>query len=214
MNERRSELYWHSGIRVVQRHHATAYSSACFEYDDILSCTPELARSHQSGGTSSNDDYIGGHGGCVTQQLFRIYPKRALVGFRSPELTEDVIKRNIAIVLSVVFMLVMSALGGLNGIDGLDDGGTILQRSVPIASVIYAACGLLAAVGVLLKRPWSFPMAILWALATTYTGSVASIAWAERGQPILISFVSAALLCIVICGLVLWGVRIAVREPP
>ena len=115
--------------------------------------------------------------------------------------------------LSVVLILVISALGGLNGIDGLTDDGTLLQRSVPIASVIYAACGFLAAVGVLLRRPWSLHMAILWALATTYTGSVASIAWAERGQPILMSFVMALLLCVVICGLIVWGVRIAVRAP-
>ena len=144
--------------------------------------------------------------------MFRIYPKTLRAGFRSPDQGGH-IKRNIIMALSVVFILVMSALGGLNGIDGLTDDGTLLQRSVPIASVIYAVCGLLAGVGVLLKRAWSFPMAILWALATTYTGSVASIAWAERGQPILMSFVMALLLCVVICGLVVWGVRIVVRTP-
>jgi hypothetical protein len=112
-----------------------------------------------------------------------------------------------------VFILVISALGGLNGLDGLSNDGTVLQRSVPIASVFYGVCGIMAAVGVLMKRAWSFPLAILWAVATTYTGSVASIAWAEQGQPVLMSFVTALFGCIVICGLVVWGVRIAIREP-
>ena len=110
-------------------------------------------------------------------------------------------------------MIAISVLGGMNGIDGLDDNGTALQRSVPIASIVYAVFGIMAGVGVLLKRAWGLPVAILWALATTYTGSVASIAWAEDGQPILMSFVMALLLCIVISGLVVWGVRIALRKP-
>ncbi len=116
--------------------------------------------------------------------------------------------------LAAAVMIAISVLGGMGGIDGLDDNGTLLQRSVPIVSIIYAACGIIAGVGVLMKRSWSYPVAILWAIATTYTGSVASIAWAENGQPILMSFVMAFLLCIVICGLAVWGVRIVVRAHP
>lgn len=123
------------------------------------------------------------------------------------------IKRKIIMFLSAAFMIAISVLGGTDGLDGLTSEGTALQRSVPIASVIYAACGIMAGVGVLLKRAWSFPLALLWALAVTYTGSVASIAWAESGQPILMTFVTALVGCIVICGLVVWGVRTVVAEP-
>jgi len=115
--------------------------------------------------------------------------------------------------LSAAVIIAIAILGGMNGIDSIGDDGTVLQRSVGIASLIYSACGLLAGVGVLMKRAWSFPVAILWALVTTYTGSVASIAWAERGQPIFASFITALILCVVICGLVVWGVRIAVTKP-
>lgn len=106
-------------------------------------------------------------------------------------------------------VLVISALGGMNGIDGISDDGTILQRSVPIGSLIYAVFGVAAGVGVLLRRRWSYPLTILWAIAITYTGTVASFAWADGDQPILAAAAGAFLLCVVICGLVVWGVGIA-----
>ena len=56
-----------------------------------------------------------------------------------------------------MFILVISALGGLNGLDGLSNDGTVLQRSVPIASVFYGVCGIMAAVGVLMKRGANIP---------------------------------------------------------
>jgi len=133
--------------------------------------------------------------------------------FQVTRIPEADIKRNIAMLLSAAFIIGISVLGGRDGIDGITDNGTALQRSVPIASVIYAACGIIAGVGVLLKRAWSFPLAILWAIAAAYTGSVASVAWAETGQPVLMAFAGALVGCIVICGLVLWGVRIAIRTP-
>lgn len=125
----------------------------------------------------------------------------------------DINKRNIAIIGSVVAILVMSALGGLNGLDGLSADGTLLQRSVPVASVIYAVLGLAAGLGVLLRHRWSFFVAILWGVVVTYTGTVASVAWAEGDQPVFASAAMAFALCVVICGLVIWGVHIATRTP-
>lgn len=119
--------------------------------------------------------------------------------------------RYIALIVAAGAMLILSALGGLNGIDGLDDDGTLLQRSVSIASVLYAAFGLAAGAGVLFRRRWSYPLAIVWAILVTYTGSVASVAWAEKGQPIFAPVVGAFLLCFVICGFVVWCVHIATR---
>jgi len=121
------------------------------------------------------------------------------------------IGRKIVMILSAAAVLVVSALGGLNAIGDLGDDGTPLQRSVAIASVIYAALGFAAGLGVLMRRRGSLKLAILWALVVTYTGTVASVAWAERGQPIVASLVGAFLICVLICGLVVWGVSIASR---
>ena len=120
--------------------------------------------------------------------------------------------RYIALIVAAGAMLILSALGGLNGIDGLDDDGTILQRSVSIASVLYAALGFAAGAGVLFRRRWSYALAILWAIAVTYTGTVASVAWAEQGQSILAPLAGAFLICVVVCGLVVWAVHIATRR--
>jgi hypothetical protein len=122
--------------------------------------------------------------------------------------------RRVALILSAGILLIFSALGGLNGIGELKNGGTPLQRSVPIASILYGALGLAAGAGVLFRRRWSFTVAILWALAITYTGTVASVAWAEPEQPIVASLVGAFLLCAVISGLIVWGVHAATRPTP
>jgi hypothetical protein len=114
--------------------------------------------------------------------------------------------------LSAAALIAISVLGGINGWDELPSDGTPLQRSVAIGSLIYAFLGIVAGVGVLLRKSWSFPMAILWAIATTYTGTVASVAWAERGQPIKASLIIAFIGCVVICGLVAWGAYVATRR--
>ena len=111
--------------------------------------------------------------------------------------------------LSAAIVTVISVLGGMNGIDGLPDEGTFFQKSVAVASIIYALLGIGAGVGVLLRKRWSLTLAILWGVVVTYTGTVASVAWAERGQPIMASLVLALLICVVVCGLVIWGVHIA-----
>ena len=115
-------------------------------------------------------------------------------------------------IVSAAAMLVLSVLGGWNGIDGITSEGTLLQRSVSVASVLYAILGIAASLGVLMRRRWSFPLAILWSIVVTYTGTVASVAWAEQGQPILAPLAGAFLLCVVICGLVVWCVHIATRR--
>ena len=125
---------------------------------------------------------------------------------------EGDIKRNIAMFLSAAALIAISILGGINGWDDLASEGTPLQKSVAIGNLIYAVLGLVAGVGVLLRKSWSFPMAILWAVATTYTGTAASVAWAERGQPIKASLITAFIGCTVICGLVVWGAYIATRR--
>lgn len=122
------------------------------------------------------------------------------------------IKRKIAMFLSAAALIAISILGGMNGWDDLSGDGTPLQKSVAIGTLIYAFLGFVAGVGVLLRRSWAFPMAILWAIATTYTGTAASVAWAEYRQPIRDSLIIAFIGCTVICGLVVWGVRIATRR--
>jgi len=122
------------------------------------------------------------------------------------------IARKIAMIVSAAAILIFSALGGLNGIDGITSDGTLLQRSVSVASVLYAVLGFAAGAGVLFRRRWSYPLAIFWAIVITYTGTVASVAWAEQGQPILASLAGAFLICVVISGLVVWFVHIATRR--
>src|SRR5215212_8813763 len=121
------------------------------------------------------------------------------------------IKLRIVAFLTAAALIAVSVLGGRDGLDGVSNDGNLLQKSVSAASLIYAVFGMAAGIGVLLRRRWGFPLAILWGLAATYAGSVATFAWREPGQPVLVSVVAALAGSLIICGLVVWGAHVATR---
>ena len=101
-------------------------------------------------------------------------------------------------------------LGAQNGIAAWTDGDaqTVLQHSVTVFSLIYGLLGIVAGVGVLLRRRWGYLLSIAWGVAITYTGGMASHAYGET-TPLVTAV--AALATAVIAGFVIWLANLATR---
>jgi hypothetical protein len=85
--------------------------------------------------------------------------------------------KKVARVLSILLLLATGCLGISNGIRELGDGETGLQRSVTFAVLLYGVLGLLGAMGLLRRRPWSVAVTAAWALSAMWAGTVASFAY-------------------------------------
>ena len=112
-----------------------------------------------------------------------------------------------------VALLVLLGTGGLglyNGINDIGDGEPALQNSDAVAVLLYGICGLMAGLGLLLRKPWSLPFAYGWAAGCVYAASVASFAFhdptfSEEGT--VVGVVGAAIGALLICALAIWAVR-------
>jgi hypothetical protein len=69
------------------------------------------------------------------------------------------------------------------------------QRVSTVIEVSYGLAGILAAIGVIMRRSWTRPAILAWAVLVTATASLASRVWG--GAPLRASLVSA-----VACGLI------------
>lgn len=116
--------------------------------------------------------------------------------------------------LSAAMLFVVGVLGTINGVTEWSDPGlsTFWRRSVVVASLIYGILGLIAGVGVLLRRRWSVPVAMMWGVVASYCGTIATIAWAEVGQPVVRSALAALVASMLLVGFVVWVTHVATRE--
>ena len=121
------------------------------------------------------------------------------------------IRRIVPWILAAVLLVIMGALGAQNGIAAWSDGDaeTILQHSVTIFSLIYGSLGLVAGVGVLLRRRWGYLLSIAWGIASTYTGGLASHAYGGTTPSVT---AIATLLSAAIAGFVIWLANLATRH--
>ena len=120
------------------------------------------------------------------------------------------IGRTIARLVAALVLIGTSALGGYNAIDEWNDPVTLLQRSVSVGSVIYAAIGLIAGFGLLIRREWSFAAAVLWGAVVTYTGTAAVIAYDPGATTTTV--LAAFGVCVFIGLIVAWLARIGLRS--
>jgi hypothetical protein len=84
-------------------------------------------------------------------------------------------------VLSILLLVITGVLGVQNGIADWPDAQTAMQRSVAGGSVLYGILGLAAAVGLALRRRWSFPLVLAWGIVVTYVPGAAVMAYAPDG---------------------------------
>jgi len=120
-------------------------------------------------------------------------------------------KRKIAVWVSGLLLLTIGVLGVVNAVTEWSDWQTALQHSVIVASLLYGLSGIVAGIGVLMRRRWGFTFSVLCGLAATWAGTTASMAWAESGQPILSAVVFAAVACVLMMGAISWLAHFATR---
>jgi hypothetical protein len=121
-----------------------------------------------------------------------------------------------AFFVALALLLVTAYQGLVNGSGELADAETKLQRSVSVAVILYGVFGALGVIGLLRRRPWIVTVAIAWALAVVYAGTVASFAFHDPtlSQPGTIPAVAGAFFAIaLICAFVIWTARNATRVP-
>jgi hypothetical protein len=117
----------------------------------------------------------------------------------------------VAWVLALLALLVTGALGVYNAFQEWPNAETALQKSVSVGELAYGVTGLVAAFGLLRRRSWSLRWAAAWALAVTYTGGTAVLAYGGVDATLgaaLWAWVGSAL----VTGAVVWAVHAAL--PP
>jgi hypothetical protein len=119
--------------------------------------------------------------------------------------------RKAARILAIVLIGATGWLGLREFLSDPFDGETRLQQSVSFAVALYGILGVLGAVGMIRRRPWSTAVSIVWAVAIVYAASIASFAFHDPGldKPGTWQGVAGAFVA---CALIGWYVVWAARE--
>jgi hypothetical protein len=119
-------------------------------------------------------------------------------------------------ILAIALLLVSAYAGITESFSQLGDGDTMLQRSVTYAVALYGVLGVVGAVGLARRRPWSVTVIVAWGVATLYAATIASFAFSDPtfSQSDTIKGTVAAFASVaVVCGLVVWAARSNMRVP-
>ncbi|HEX7939757.1 MAG TPA: hypothetical protein VF483_12295, partial [Gemmatimonadaceae bacterium] len=87
--------------------------------------------------------------------------------------------RRVGRVLIIVAFVLLSVPALMNGIRELGHVDSWLQNSVEIGDLLHGTLSLLVALGILRRRPWTFPVAVAWCVAVVYTATVASFSFSD-----------------------------------
>jgi hypothetical protein len=85
--------------------------------------------------------------------------------------------RTVAWLLASLVLLATGGLGTYNGLTEWADARTGWQQSVTGGVFLYGLLGLAGAVGLLMRRRWSYPLAIAWGVVVTYVAAAAVLAY-------------------------------------
>lgn len=115
--------------------------------------------------------------------------------------------------IAIVLLGLTGVLGLMNAATEVSDATTKLQSSVTFAVALYGVFGLLGAVGLIRRRPWSVTVAAAWTLAIMYAGSVASFAFHDptfQQKGTLAGVLASGIFCALIGGFVIWAARASI----
>lgn len=121
--------------------------------------------------------------------------------------------RKAAWIIAITLLLV-SGVGLYNGSVEYATGVTRLQRSVSAAVFLYGLFGVLGAVGLARRKPWSVRAAAAWAACCVYAASVASFAYSDptlAQSGTLAGVAMAGVATALIGAFVVWAARDATR---
>jgi hypothetical protein len=114
----------------------------------------------------------------------------------------------------IVALLVLGGTGLIGVYDAFDEwrgAHSLMQKSVTAGGGVYGVLGLIAVMGLILRRKWSARWAIAWAIVTTYVGSAAVTVYGEA-QNVVSATAGAFAMCVVVTGLVVWLAAVGSRK--
>src|SRR5256885_1059066 len=91
--------------------------------------------------------------------------------------------RKAAWVLAIAALLLTGAIGVATGPNEFPGVHTPWQLTVAIGVTLYGIAGLVAGVGLALRKPWSVRAAEVWGALVTYVATVASFAFSGPEVP-------------------------------
>jgi hypothetical protein len=112
--------------------------------------------------------------------------------------------------VATLLLLGTGIIGLHNGVTEYPDGVNTAQRVVSVGVFLYGVLGMLAGVGVFLRKRWGPTLTALWGLDVTLVGSGAVAAYSE-GDDRTIGIISAFLACALVSLLVWWLARRGMR---
>jgi hypothetical protein len=114
--------------------------------------------------------------------------------------------RKVAWLLSILLLVGTGAVGVRNGVVELPDARTALQRSVTLGVLLYGILGLVAGVGLAVRRPWSRWAALLWGAVVTYVATAAVFAYGGADASVGGALVGGTVTALIAAG-VAWTAR-------
>ena len=93
----------------------------------------------------------------------------------------SVTARSVAGWIGIVLLVAVSLLGLQAAIGQMSDAATMGQWTCTWTQWGYAGTGLVAAVGLMLRRGWHRPALWIWTVCITVTGGLAPVVWGGSG---------------------------------
>ena len=118
-------------------------------------------------------------------------------------------RQRVAQVVAALLLLGVAVLAGWDLRDEWHGAHTLAQRSVSVAVTTYCLFGIIAGVGVVMRKRWSVACAIVWSVASIYAAGTSVLAYGGGGAA---AALPAYLGAGAICALVVWLTRYATRS--
>lgn len=117
-------------------------------------------------------------------------------------------------VLFLAFTAITSLLAIQNGVNEIMKVTSVLQLSVEIGDLLHGTLGVLMAIGVWRRRPWTATIAVSWAVAVVYTATIASFSFSDptfKESGTVMGTVAAGVSTALVASLLAWAARVLSR---
>jgi hypothetical protein len=113
-------------------------------------------------------------------------------------------------ILATIVLLGTGVVGLINGPSDLPSAGSLLQRSVAIAVIVYGICGLAGGLALALRKRAAIPLAVGWSAGVVWAATIASFAFHDptfsQGSTV-VGVSSTAIATMAICAWMIWSAR-------
>lgn len=109
-----------------------------------------------------------------------------------------------------LLLLASGLLGAQSGVADVGSADSPARAAAAAVELLYAVLGVLAAPGLVLRRPWASLLVPAWAVAATATAALAPVVWGSAGAG---AAVAAGGLTAAVAGAIAWAARWSLSDP-